>query len=167
MAVTERPKYIGASAPRKEDRKLLTGQARYVDDLSLTGMVWAYVVRSPYAHARITRVDVSKAREAEGVVGAFSGADLTDDWKTTLPCVWLPTPDTKQPMHRPLATDKVRYAGDGVAIVLAESRALAKDRRRHSPRTLRSSTTSWARTSATRGRSPAARTSRRPSRTPR
>ena len=57
----------------------------------------------------------------------FSGADLADDWAATLPCVWLVTEDTKQPTHRPLATDKVRYQGDGVAVVIAESRALAKD----------------------------------------
>ena len=129
MAATEmKPgSYIGARVARKEDRKLLTGQSRYIDDLTLPGMVWASVVRSPFAHARITSVDVSKAREAEGVVAAFSGADLEGDWATTLPCVWLVTEDTKQPMHRPLATDKVRYQGDGVAVVIAESRALAKD----------------------------------------
>ena len=127
MATTEAETYIGKSVPRKEDAKLLTGQSKFIDDLTMTGMVWASIVRSPYAHARITRVDVTAAREAEGVVAVFSGADLADDWAATLPCVWLVTEDTKQPMHRPLATDKVRYQGDGVAIVIAESRALAKD----------------------------------------
>ncbi|MGH3061194.1 MAG: xanthine dehydrogenase family protein molybdopterin-binding subunit [Gaiellaceae bacterium] len=118
---------MGKPVPRKEDAKLLTGQSRYIDDLNLLGMVWAAVVRSPYAHARIKSVDVSKARKAEGVVAAFSGADLAEDWKATLPCVWLVTEDTKQPFHRPLATDKVRYQGDGVAVVIAETRVLAKD----------------------------------------
>ena len=127
MATTEAETYIGKSVPRKEDAKLLTGQSRFIDDMNMTGMVWASLVRSPYAHAKITRVDVSAAREAEGVVAVFSGADLADDWAATLPCVWLVTEDTKQPMHRPLATDKVRYQGDGVAVVIAESRALAKD----------------------------------------
>ena len=128
MAVTEeRTSYIGQSVERKEDAKLLTGESRFVDDLTLPGMVWAAVVRSPYAHARITSVDLSKALEADGVVAAFSGADLEEDWKATLPCVWLVTEDTKQPFHRPLATDKARHQGDGVAVVLAESRALAKD----------------------------------------
>ncbi len=129
MAVTEEAAgtYIGKPVPRKEDAKLLTGQSRYIDDLNLLGMVWAAVVRSPYAHARIKSVDVSKARKAEGVVAAFSGADLAEDWKATLPCVWLVTEDTKQPFHRPLATDKVRYQGDGVAVVIAETRVLAKD----------------------------------------
>jgi carbon-monoxide dehydrogenase large subunit len=119
--------YIGKPVARKEDEKLLTGQSRYIDDLTLPGTVWASVVRSPYAHATIRSVDVSAAREAEGVVAVFSGADLADDWKATLPCVWLVTEDTKQPMHRPLATDKARYAGDGVAVVIAETRAQAKD----------------------------------------
>jgi len=129
MAVTEeRPgTWIGKPVARKEDAKLLTGQSRYIDDLTLPGMVFAAVVRSPFAHARIKSVDVSKALEAEGVVGAFTGADLADDWAASLPCVWLVTEDTKQPMHRPLATDKARYAGDGVAVVLAETRAQAKD----------------------------------------
>ena len=128
MAVTEeRTTYIGQSVERKEDAKLLTGESRFIDDLTLPGMVWAAVVRSPYAHARITSVDLSKALEADGVVAAFSGADLAEDWKATLPCVWLVTEDTKQPFHRPLATDKARHQGDGVAVVLAESRALAKD----------------------------------------
>jgi carbon-monoxide dehydrogenase large subunit len=128
MAVTEeRRTYIGQPVARKEDTKLLTGQSRYIDDLTLPGMVWAAVVRSPHAHAKITRVDVSKALEAEGVVAAFSGADLADEWKATLPCVWLVTEDTKQPNHRPLAVDMARYQGDGVAVVIAESRALAKD----------------------------------------
>jgi aerobic carbon-monoxide dehydrogenase large subunit len=127
MAVTETETYIGKPVARKEDAKLLTGQAKFIDDLTVPAMVWAYVVRSPYAHATITRVDVSAAREAEGVVAAFSGADLADDWAATLPCVWLVTEDTKQPMHRPLATDKARYQGDGVAVVLAETRAQAKD----------------------------------------
>jgi aerobic carbon-monoxide dehydrogenase large subunit len=129
MAVTEERAgtWIGKPVARKEDAKLLTGQSRYIDDLTLPGMVFAVVVRSPFAHARLTSVDVSKAREAEGVVAAFTGADLADDWAATLPCVWLVTEDTKQPMHRPLATDKARYAGDGVAVVLAETRAQAKD----------------------------------------
>jgi aerobic carbon-monoxide dehydrogenase large subunit len=127
MATTEAETYIGKSVPRKEDAKLLTGQSTFIDDMRMTGMVWASIVRSPYAHAKITRVDCSAAREAEGVVAAFSGADLADDWAATLPCVWLVTEDTKQPMHRPLATDKARYQGDGVAVVIAETRAQAKD----------------------------------------
>ena len=118
---------IGQAVLRKEDPELLTGQARFVDDLTLPGMVWMAVVRSPYAHARIKAVDVSKALAAEGVVAAFSGQDLVDDVPAGLPCAWPVTEDIKLPTHWPLARDKARYAGDGVAIVLADTRALAKD----------------------------------------
>jgi aerobic carbon-monoxide dehydrogenase large subunit len=127
MATTETETYIGKPVARKEDAKLLTGQAQYIDDLTVPGMVWASVVRSPFAHATIRSVDLTAAREAEGVIEVFSGADLAEDWAATLPCVWLVTEDTKQPMHRPLATDKARYQGDGVAVVIAETRAQAKD----------------------------------------
>src|SRR5438309_8905337 len=118
---------IGTSVERKEDAALLTGQAAFVDDMSLPGMVWMAVVRSPYAHARIKSVEVAGALAHRGVVAAFSGEELVDEWQATLPCAWLPTEDTNQPNHRPLAVDKARYAGDGVAVVLAESRGEARD----------------------------------------
>jgi carbon-monoxide dehydrogenase large subunit len=85
------------------------------------------VVRSPFAHARITSVDLRPALEAEGVVAAFSGADLREEWAAGLPCAWPCTADIRSPDHWPLTPDKARYGGDGVAVVLAESRALAKD----------------------------------------
>ncbi len=119
--------YVGRPVPRKEDSKLLQGQGRFVDNLSVAGMLWMAVVRSPFAHARISRVDLAKALAAEGVVAAFSGADLAGEWAGGLPCAWPVTEDTKIPDHYPLASDKARYAGDGVAVVVAESRALAKD----------------------------------------
>jgi len=118
---------IGAPVLRKEDPELLTGQARFVDDLTLPGMLWLAVVRSPYAHAKIVKIDVSKALAAEGVVGAFSGEDLAGDIPAGLPCAWPVTEDIHMPTHWALARDKARYAGDGVAVVVAESRALAKD----------------------------------------
>ncbi len=128
MAVVEKPKTaIGAPLGRKEDAELLTGQARFVDDLTLPGMVWMAVVRSPYAHARIRSVDVSRALAATGVVAVFSGADLAEDVPAGLPCVWPVTEDIALPTHWPLARDKARFAGDGVAVVIAETRALAKD----------------------------------------
>jgi carbon-monoxide dehydrogenase large subunit len=127
MAATDTQTWIGTSVPRKEDRKLLTGQGSFVDNLNLPGTVYMALVRSPYAHARIVSVDTSAARQAPGVVAAFSGADLADDWKAGLPTAWLPTEDTKSPPHLPLATDKARYAGDAVAVVVASSRAEAKD----------------------------------------
>jgi carbon-monoxide dehydrogenase large subunit len=118
---------IGAAVPRKEDPELLTGQARYVDDLTVPGMVWMALVRSPYAHARIAKIELSKAAAAEGVVAAYSGEDLAGDIPAPLPCAWPVTEDIKMPEHWPLARGKARYVGDAVAVVVAESRALAKD----------------------------------------
>ena len=118
---------IGEAVLRKEDARLLTGQGRYVDNLNPAGTVHAYIVRSPYAHARIKSVDVSKARAADGVVAAFTGAELEDAWAGGLPCFWPVSDDIVMPKHLPLATDRARFAGDGVAVVVADSRARAKD----------------------------------------
>jgi aerobic carbon-monoxide dehydrogenase large subunit len=127
MATVETARQIGQRVKRKEDAALLTGRGTFVDNMSLPGMVWMAVVRSPYAHARINGVDLSAARAASGVVAAFSAADLADDWKASLPCAWPVTEDIKMPSHYPLAADKARFQGDGVAVVIAESRAFAKD----------------------------------------
>ena len=128
MATTEtQTTYIGASVERKEDARLLRGETRWVDNMTLPGMLWMAVVRSPYAHAKIKNVDLSEALSAEGVVAALSGAELADEWAGSLPCAWPVTGDCRIPQHHPLTADKARYAGDGVAVVVAESRALAKD----------------------------------------
>jgi carbon-monoxide dehydrogenase large subunit len=118
---------VGTAVLRKEDARLLHGEGRYVDNLASTGMVYAHIVRSPYAHAVLKNVDVSAAREAPGVVAAFTGADLADAWPGGLPCFWPVSDDITMVKHLPLATDKARFAGDGVAVVVAESRAAAKD----------------------------------------
>jgi carbon-monoxide dehydrogenase large subunit len=127
MAVTETKSWIGESVLRKEDRKLLTGAGTFVDNMQLPGTAYVALVRSPYAHARIVSVEVDSARDAPGVVAAFSGAELMEDWKASLPTAWLPTEDTQAPPHYPLAADKARYVGDAVAVVIADSRAAAKD----------------------------------------
>jgi carbon-monoxide dehydrogenase large subunit len=128
MGVTETTEaFVGTSVKRKEDAALLRGQTTFVDNLTLPGTVFMALVRSPYPHARITRVNVEAARKAQGVVAAFSGAELAEDWKGGLPCAWPVTEDIKTPAHFPLAVDEARYQGDGVAVVIAESRALAKD----------------------------------------
>jgi carbon-monoxide dehydrogenase large subunit len=128
MAVVEETRTLmGTSVKRKEDGALLRGRGTFVDNLTLPGMVWMAVVRSPYAHARIQSIDLTAARAAEGVVAAFSGADLAEDWAGGLPCAWPVTEDIRMPPHFPLATDETRYQGDPVAVVIAESRALAKD----------------------------------------
>lgn len=118
---------VGTSVRRKEDLPLLTGRGRFVDNLTLPGTVYMAVVRSPYPAARIRSVNLEAARSAEGVLAAFSGADLADEWAAPLPCAWLVTEDTKNPPHYPLAVEVARYQGDPVAVVVAESRALAKD----------------------------------------
>ena len=118
---------VGTPVPRKEDRKLLTGNGQFIDNLNLPGQVWLSVVRSPYAHARIVNVDLAAARKAKGVVAAFSGAELAAEWAGSLPCAWPVTEEIKMPPHYPLAFDKARHVGDGVAVIVAETRAAAKD----------------------------------------
>ncbi len=118
---------VGQSVLRKEDAKLLTGQGTYVDNLHPAGTVFVSIVRSPYAHARINGIDVSAAAAADGVVGVYTGADLESLWSGGLPCFWPVSDDIKLVKHLPLATDRARYAGDGVAVVVAETRVAAKD----------------------------------------
>jgi aerobic carbon-monoxide dehydrogenase large subunit len=128
MAVVESTETIvGTSVKRKEDESLLRGRGTFVEGLTLPGTVAMVVVRSPYPHARITSIDLEAARAAEGVVAAFSGADLAEDWAGGMPCAWPVTEDIKMPPHFPLAAEETRYQGDGVAVVIAETRALAKD----------------------------------------
>ncbi|MFW6034594.1 MAG: xanthine dehydrogenase family protein molybdopterin-binding subunit [bacterium] len=118
---------VGHAHLRKEDARLVTGHATWTDNIQVPGVLHMAMVRSPVAHARITNVDLSAAKEQPGVVAAFSGADLAGAWQASLPSVWAVTPDVKEPPHWPLAQDKVRYVGDGVAVVVATSRAAAVD----------------------------------------
>jgi carbon-monoxide dehydrogenase large subunit len=118
---------LGQRRLRREDPVLLTGEAKYTADLPVAGALHLAVLRSPYAHARITSVDVSGALAVPGVVAAYSGADLADCWAAPMPCAWPVTEDMKQPAHYPLAVSKVAYAGDGVACVLATSETAAHD----------------------------------------
>jgi aerobic carbon-monoxide dehydrogenase large subunit len=118
---------VGVTKLRKEDAHLVTGRTLWTDNLQPAGVLHLAVLRSPVAHARIGRLDVAGAREAPGVVAVYTGADLADEWAASLPSVWEVTPDVKEPPHWPLAHDKVRYVGDGVAVVLAESRGAAVD----------------------------------------
>jgi aerobic carbon-monoxide dehydrogenase large subunit len=123
MATVE--KFVGQSVLRKEDPEFLTGRARYTDDLSAPGMLWMAMVRSPYAHARINAVDLSKALATEGVVAAYAASDF--EWAGPLLMAWPVTDDIKNPPHFPLAAEEARYAGDAVAVVVAESRGAAED----------------------------------------
>ena len=125
MTVTER--FIGKAVPRKEDPELITGQASYVDNMTVPGMVWMALVRPPYVHARIERIDTKAAAAMPGVLAVFTGADLEGDFAGSLPMVWPITDDIKMPVHWPLTKDKIRFNGDAVAVVLAETRAQAED----------------------------------------
>src|SRR5262245_38793057 len=118
---------VGSPVERKEDGPLLQGQAQWVDNMKVPGMVYLGIVRSPYAHARIKSVDVSAALAHADVVAAWSGDDLADEWAGSLPCAWPPTADTHAPEHKPVATDKARYAGDAIAVVVANTRGGAED----------------------------------------
>jgi carbon-monoxide dehydrogenase large subunit len=118
---------VGTRLLRKEDAPLLTGESRYIADLDVPGALHLELVRSPYAHARIRSIDTSAAAAMPGVVAVFTGADLVDEWAAPMPCAWPVTDDMKNPNHRPLAVDKVCYAGDGVAVVVANTAYEARD----------------------------------------
>ena len=117
---------LGKARLRKEDARLLTGQTNWTDNIVLPGMLHMCFVRSPFAHARITSVDVSAARSMPGVIAAFSGADFADE-QASLPCAWPVTPDIVIPPHPPMATEEVRYVGEAVAVVIARDRYTAAD----------------------------------------
>ncbi|HEY2315634.1 MAG TPA: xanthine dehydrogenase family protein molybdopterin-binding subunit [Streptosporangiaceae bacterium] len=126
-ATTEAPAAeLGRARLRKEDAKLITGQTNWTDNIKLPGMLHMAFVRSPYAHARITRVDVSGALSQPGVIAAFSGADFAAE-QGSLPCAWPVTPDILIPPHPPIAVDEVRYVGEAVAVVVARDRFTAAD----------------------------------------
>lgn len=118
---------LGVRRIRKEDPELLTGEARFVDDLVVPGALWMAAVRSPHARARISSVDTSAALAVDGVRHAFSGADLADGWAAPMPCAWPVTEDMKNPAHHPVAATEAKYVGDIVAVVLADTRAAATD----------------------------------------
>ncbi len=116
---------FGSGIKRREDPRLITGQARYTDDIKLPGVLHMAVVRSPYAHADIISIDSAAAEAVDGVVAVFTGEDID---LAGIPTAWLiPDSDLKTPEHPALAKGKVRYVGDGVAIVLADDRYTAQD----------------------------------------
>ena len=128
MTAIAAERYTGASIKRSEDPRILTGAGRYVDDIKLPGMLHAAFVRSPMAHALVLSVDVSAARELPGVVAVLTGADLeTITVPGQDPLMAFLSSGGPAPEFTLLATDKVRFMGDPVAIVIAESRYLAED----------------------------------------
>ncbi len=122
---------IGKSIVRKEDFRFLTGAGQYTDDVVMQRQSYAVFLRSPHAHAKIDRIDTTAAAAAPGVLAIFTGADLQESKIGGLPCGWLihskdGTP-MKEPAHPVLAHGKVRYVGDPVAIVIAETTLQARD----------------------------------------
>jgi aerobic carbon-monoxide dehydrogenase large subunit len=124
-SATKTNRYFGQSIKRREDPKYLTGQCHYTDDLTPHGTLYAAIVRSPYAHARIVGINVEEARKSPGVVAVYTGADVRGRL-AGLPCTWI-LPGMKVPVHPVLAFDTVRYVGDGVAVIVAEDRYAAED----------------------------------------
>src|SRR5918995_5841409 len=143
-------RYMGNSVPRKEDPTLLTGHTNFTDDIRLPGMLHMAFLRSPHAHARISSIDVSAAREKPGIVAAYTSGDLADvldtgamdtdeapgyaaeesagseaDVSESAPrtfCGWPVTENIRIPHHSPLAHGEVNFAGEPVAVVLATDR---------------------------------------------
>jgi carbon-monoxide dehydrogenase large subunit len=123
-------RYFGERIKRNEDPRLLTGQGLYVDDVDLPNMLHAAFLRSPYAHARIKNIDVTQALQREGVVAIYTANDLGDYWKPG-PLLVSPPPVQdivfNEKTQVPLARDKVKFAGEPIVMVLAESRYIAED----------------------------------------
>jgi carbon-monoxide dehydrogenase large subunit len=122
---------IGQPVPRNEDPMLVCGQGRYTDDINLPGQAYAVIFRSRYAHGVINVIDTEEARAMPGVLAIYTEPDLTAAGMKPMPLgMAIPTRDGT-PMHRParpvLTSDRVRYVGDPVAIVIAETAAQAKD----------------------------------------
>jgi len=122
---------IGAAVRRKEDYRFITGKGLYVDDINRPNQLYAIIVRSPQAHAKINAIATDNAKAAPGVVAVFTGADMAAAGVGGLPCGWGITSSDGTPMvepgHPPLAVDVVHHVGDQVAVVLAETRAAARD----------------------------------------
>ncbi|MFT3808727.1 MAG: xanthine dehydrogenase family protein molybdopterin-binding subunit [Micropepsaceae bacterium] len=122
---------IGASPRRKEDRRFITGKGNYTDDINRPGQTHACFLRSPHAHARINGIDAAAALAMPGVVAVLTGKELAEDGVGGLICGWMVHSKDGSPMkagpHPALAQGKVRYAGDAVAVIIAETYAEARD----------------------------------------
>ncbi|WP_114375255.1 xanthine dehydrogenase family protein molybdopterin-binding subunit [Elioraea thermophila] len=122
---------IGASVRRREDLRFLSGRGTYTDDINRPNQTYAVILRSPHAHARIRAIDTTRARAAPGVLAVFTGADMAADKVGGLPCGWQVKNKDGSPMAEPphpvLAVGKVRHVGDPVAVVIAETKAEARD----------------------------------------
>jgi carbon-monoxide dehydrogenase large subunit len=124
-------KVIGTAVKRKEDVRFLTGRGQYTDDITLPNQSYACFLRSPHAHAKIESIDTTGAKSSPGVIAVYTGEDVAADSVNGLPCGWLITDVNGDPMKEPphpiLAQGKVRYVGDAVAMVVAESLEQARN----------------------------------------
>jgi carbon-monoxide dehydrogenase large subunit len=118
---------MGGGLPRKEDPNLVLGRANWTDNIKPAGTLHFALLRSPFAHAKINSLDVSGALERPGVVAAFTGEDLADEWPGGVPCAATVTDEQNTPFQAPIVTDEVKYMGDVVAVVLATDRYKAQD----------------------------------------
>jgi hypothetical protein len=121
------PPAVGVRQPLIDGVEKVTGRALYTADLPARHALVGAILRSPLPHARIRGIDTRAARAMPGVRAVYTGADLTDLWAAPMPCAWPVTEDMLNPPHHPLAIDTVNYVGDGVAVVLADSDAIAHD----------------------------------------
>ncbi|MET0811334.1 MAG: xanthine dehydrogenase family protein molybdopterin-binding subunit, partial [Thermoleophilaceae bacterium] len=119
---------IGQALKRKEDPRMITGQARYTEDIQVPGALYAVIVRSPEAHAAITSIDTSAAKERAGVVAVLTGEEMAGDFPGPLAMVWAPPGvEMNTPAYWPLARGQVKHVGDPVAVVVAVSKGAALD----------------------------------------
>ncbi len=124
---TTASRVFGSGIRRREDPRLITGTARFTDDIALPGIVHAAVLRSQHGHARLKRIDTSRAKAAAGVVDVFTGAD-SESALNPIPCLWLvPNSDLKTSPFSAMAKDVVRFVGDALAVVVAETPHQAYD----------------------------------------
>jgi carbon-monoxide dehydrogenase large subunit len=126
VSATVEGRWVGRRLKRKEDPPLITGRGAYTDDHVLPGMLYAAIIRSPEAHARIVSIDTDAARRRPGVHAVVTGADL--EWASGLPCAWVPPGvEVNVPEHLPLAKGAVKHVGDPVAVVVGEDRYAVVD----------------------------------------
>src|SRR5436190_12277148 len=122
---------VGASVKRKEDQRFITGKGQYTDDINRPGQTWAVFVRSPHAHATLKKIDAAAALASPGCLAVYTGADIAKDKVGNLICGWMIHSKDGSPMkagaHPALAQGKVRYVGDHVAVVIADSYAQARE----------------------------------------
>ena len=118
--------YKGQSLKRVEDPRFLQGRGSYVANINLPNTAHAAILHSPYAHAKIKKIDTNKAKAMKGVIGVYTGQDLIDSGIGSIPSGWN-VPDQKNPTHYPITADKARHVGDNIAVVVAESPAEAQD----------------------------------------